>query len=302
MMKKSKTSKQGFEIFLRSRHKRVNKLLNKYLTAVREPKNLCEAMRYSVLGGGKRLRPLLVYAVGEMYGADLKVLDIPACAIEVIHSFSLIHDDLPAMDNDDLRRGKLTCHKAFDEATAILAGDALAIFAFQLINESEFLAPKQAVAMNKVLALAVGLRGMAGGQDMDVQSASNRLSAKKLEQMYLLKTGALLGAALKLGALAASVSDPKEFKILDQFAKNIGLAFQIQDDIFNIESSANKLGKNVGTDEKYHKITYPALVGIPVAKAKVKQLWQRAEKSLRQLKVNTQTLQALVAHIRQRDY
>jgi len=269
---------------------------------MREPKNLCAAMRYSVLNGGKRLRPLLVYAVGAMYGADLKVLDIPACAIEVIHSFSLIHDDLPAMDNDDLRRGKLTCHKAFDEATAILAGDALAIFAFQLINESKFLVPKQAVAMNKVLALAAGPRGMAGGQDMDVQSVNNKLSTKKLEQMYVLKTGTLLGAAVKLGALAANVSDPKEFKILDQFAKNIGLAFQIQDDIFNIESSADKLGKNVGTDKKCHKITYPVLVGMPAAKAKVKQLWQQAEKSLRQLKANTQTLQALVACVRQRDY
>ena len=135
-------------MFLRNRYKRVNKLLNKYL-AVHSPKNLCTAMRYAVLNGGKRLRPLLVYAVGEMYGANPKTLDIPACAIEMIHCFSLVHDDLPAMDNDDLRRGKLTCHKAFDEATAILAGDALAIFAFQIINESSFLTPAQAVTMSK---------------------------------------------------------------------------------------------------------------------------------------------------------
>ncbi|MEI8054735.1 MAG: farnesyl diphosphate synthase [bacterium] len=282
--------KQSFEIFLRSRYKRVNKFLNKYLSATREPKNLCMAMRYGVLSGGKRLRPFLVYAVGAMYGARLEALDIPACAIELIHSFSLIHDDLPAMDNDDLRRGKLTCHRAFDEATAVLAGDALAIFAFQLINESKFLAPKQAVAMSKALALAAGASGMAGGQDIDIQSVNNKLSEKKLEQMYLLKTGALLGAAVKLGALAANVSDPKEFKILDQFAKSIGLAFQIQDDIFDMESNADK------------KITYPVLVGAPAAKAKVKQLWQRAEKSLLQLKANTQTLQALVAYIMKRDY
>jgi len=203
--------KQSFEIFLRSRYKRVNKFLNKYLSATREPKNLCMAMRYGVLSGGKRLRPFLVYAVGAMYGARLEALDIPACAIELIHSFSLIHDDLPAMDNDDLRRGKLTCHRAFDEATAVLAGDALAIFAFQLINESKFLAPKQAVAMSKALALAAGASGMAGGQDIDIQSVNNKLSEKKLEQMYLLKTGALLGAAVKLGALAANVSDPKKF-------------------------------------------------------------------------------------------
>jgi farnesyl diphosphate synthase len=302
MLKKVKASKQSFEIFLRGRYKRVNTLLNKHLRALHRPKNLCMAMRYSVLGSGKRLRPLLVYAVGEMYGADLKVLDIPACAIEAIHSFSLIHDDLPAMDNDDLRRGKLTCHKAFDEATAILAGDALAVFAFQIINASKFLTPKQAVVMSKALALAAGSYGMAGGQDMDVQSANNRLSAKKLEQMYLLKTGALLGAAVKLGALAANVSNPKELKILEQFAENIGLAFQIQDDIFNIEGNANKLGKNIGTDKKYHKITYPALVGIPATKAKVSQLWQQAEQSLQQLKANTRILRALTAYIKQRDY
>jgi len=301
MMKKNKKSTQLFETFLRNRYKRVNKHLNKYL-AVRSPKNLCAAMRYAVLNGGKRLRPLLVYAVGEMYGAELKALDIPACAIETIHSFSLVHDDLPAMDNDDLRRGKLTCHKAFDEATAILAGDALAIFAFQIINESIFLTPTQAVVMSKVLSRASGVSGMAGGQDIDIQSTTKKLSINKLEQMYLLKTGSLLCAAARLGALTANVSDPKELKILDQFAKNIGLAFQIQDDIFNIESDAAKLGKNVGTDKKFNKVTYPALVGIPTAKAKVKQLWQKAESALQKLKANTHVLQALADHIKRRDY
>lgn len=299
-MKKNKKSEQLFEIFLRNRYKRVNKFLNKYL-AVRSPKNLCAAMRYAVLNGGKRLRPILVYAVGEMYGASTKVLDVPACAIETIHSFSLVHDDLPAMDNDDLRRGKLTCHKAFDEATAILAGDALAIFAFQIINESKFLTPTQAVAMSEFLSRASGSSGMAGGQDIDIQSVAKKLSTNKLEQMYLLKTGSLLCAAVRLGAMAANVSDPKELKVLDLFAKNISLAFQIQDDIFNIESEATKLGKNVGTDKKSNKITYPALVGIPAAKIKVKQLWQKAENALQKLKANTQILQALVDHIKQRD-
>ena len=299
-MMKNKKSEQPFEMFLHNRYKRVNKFLNKYL-AVRSPKNLCAAMRYAVLNGGKRLRPILVYAVGEMYGAKLKALDIPACAIEMIHSFSLVHDDLPAMDNDDLRRGKLTCHKAFDEATAILAGDALAIFAFQIINESKFLTPTQAVVMSKVLSRSSGVSGMAGGQDIDIQSTTKKLRTNKLEQMYLLKTGSLLCAAVRLGAMAANVSDPKELKTLDQFAKNIGLAFQIQDDIFNIESDVEKLGKNVGTDKKFNKVTYPALVGIPAAKAKVKQLWQKAQKILQKLKANAQILQALVDHIKQRD-
>lgn len=302
MTMNSKLHNREFKTFLCNRYKRVNKFLTKYLTATREPKNLCTAMRYGVLNGGKRLRPLLVYAVGEMYGANLKVLDVPACAIEMIHSFSLIHDDLPAMDNDDLRRGKLTCHKAFDEATAILAGDALAILAFQIINESKFLAPKQAVTMSRILASAAGSRGMAGGQDMDIRAINKKLSIKKLEQMYVLKTGVLLGAAVKLGALAANINDPREFKFLDKFAKNVGLAFQIQDDIFNIESNADKLGKNVGTDKKCNKTTYPALVGIPAATAKIGRLWQSAEKSLQKLQTNTRLLQELVAYIRQRDH
>lgn len=292
--------------FLRSRHKRVNTLLNKYLPVSSESKNLCAAMRYCVLNGGKRLRPLLVYAVGEAYGANLKALDAPACAIEMIHSFSLVHDDLPAMDDDDLRRGKLTCHKAFDEATAILAGDALSIFAFQIINESTFLEPKQSVLMSRTLAVAAGHNGMAGGQDIDVHSA-NQARAKarayhnKLEHMYLLKTGALLCAAVKLGALAANVYDQTELKFLEKFAESIGLAFQIQDDIFNIESSSAKLGKNVGTDKKCNKITYPILVGIPAATEKVKQLWVVAEKSLKQLKINTHILYEFLSWLEQRD-
>lgn len=285
-----------------ARYKRINKLLSAYLKTKREPKNLCAAMRYAVLKGGKRLRPLLVYVVGEMYGAPLKNLDVPACAIEMLHSFSLVHDDLPAMDNDSLRRGKPTCHKAFDEATAILAGDALAIFAFQIINESRFLTPKQAVAMSKVLASAAGPNGLTGGQDIDIQSTAKKLSVNKLEQMYLLKTGSLLCAAVKLGAIAANVTDQKELNSLNQFAKTVGLAFQIQDDLFNIEGNTIKLGKNIGTDKKHCKITYPALVGIPTAKTKVEQLWKSAKKSLQQLKTNPQPLQILVNHIRKRDY
>lgn len=283
--------------FLSTCYKRLNKLLSRYLTINSEAKNLCVAMRYSVLNGGKRLRPLLVYAIGAMYGAELKVLDAPACAIEMMHSFSLIHDDLPAMDDDDLRRGKPTCHTKFGEATAILAGDALAVFSFQIINESRYLTPVQAIAMNKILASAAGLNGMAGGQDLDMQSATKKLQALKLERMYLLKTGALLRAAVQLGAVAANIDNKKELKILDQFAQDIGLAFQIQDDILNIESSVAILGKNTGTDRKLHKNTYPVVVGMPAAKLKVEQLWQRAKKSLRQLQVPSEVLLNLLGSI-----
>lgn len=290
-----------FKKFLQSRLKRINNLLQKFLV-IHEPKNLHTAMHYAVLNGGKRLRPLLVYAVGEMYGADFKTLDTPACAIEMLHSFSLVHDDLPAMDNDDLRRGKPTCHKAFDEATAILAGDALAVLAFKIINESSFLTDKQAVAISKTLAETAGPDGLAGGQDIDIQSTNKKLDISELMNMYLLKTGSLFHAAIKLGAIASNVNDPKELKNLDQFAKNMGLAFQIQDDILNIESSVKKLGKNIGTDKKHNKITYPAIVGIPKAKTKVKQLWQNAEKSLQQLKVNHGILQEFVDYLKQRNH
>lgn len=300
-MKQSNRSPHVFTTFLSSRRKRVDRLLDRYLVE-RKDDNLATAMRYAVLNGGKRLRPLLVYTVGEAYGADLKTLDIPACAIEIIHSFSLVHDDLPAMDNDDLRRGKLTCHKAFGEATAILAGDALSVFAFQLISEAKTLEPQQALVMSKELALASGLGGMASGQDMDVHVVGKKLSASQQAQMYLLKTGALLKAAIKLGAIAANVNDKKELHLLDVIAKKIGLAFQIQDDIFDIESSAQKLGKSVGVDKNRNKTTYPVLVGIHKAKAKVRSLWRDVAKAVVQLQVSALTLTTLIDYIKRREY
>src|SRR3972149_1992100 len=293
-----------YERFLRDRRKRIEFLLNKYLRAISQdgPKELAEAMCYSVLGGGKRVRSLLIYAIGEIYQADIKVLDAPAVAIEMIHSFSLIHDDLPAMDDDNLRRGKPTCHIAFDEATAILAGDALAIGAFQVWSEAKALSAEKKVKIIKVLAQASGPRGMAGGQYIDLHAANKKLNVSKLEQMYLLKTGALISAAIKLGALAADVSGQKEIKYLEQFALNIGLAFQIQDDILNIESDVARLGKNIGTDSERNKITYPALVGMFAAKAKIKNLWSDAEKTLQKLKFKNCILQLLVDSIMRRDF
>ena len=293
-----------YERFLRDRRKRIEFLLNKYLRAISQdgPKELAEAMCYSVLGGGKRVRSLLIYAIGEIYQADIKVLDAPAVAIEMIHSFSLIHDDLPAMDDDNLRRGKPTCHIAFDEATAILAGDALAIGAFQVLSEAKVLSAEKKAKMIKVLAQASGPRGMAGGQYIDLHAANKKLNVSKLEQMYLLKTGALISTAIKLGALAADVSGQKELKYLERFALNIGLAFQIQDDVLNIESDVVRLGKNVGTDSEQNKITYPALVGMFAAKAKIKNLWSDAEKTLQKLKFKNTILQQLADSVMQRDF
>lgn len=293
-----------YKKLLQSRYTRINKLLAKHLSSLSGPDNLCQAMYYSVTNGGKRLRPLLVYVVGQMYGATLKSLDAPACAIEMIHCFSLIHDDLPAMDNDDLRRGKPTCHKAFNEATAILAGDALSVLAFQVINQSKALASKQIVLMNQTIALASGAEGMAGGQDLDIcfnSGKKNKITPEKLEVMYKLKTGALLSAAAKLGAIAANVTSIHEIKQLEKFIQTIGLAFQIQDDILNIESSAEKLGKNIGTDAKTNKITYPVLVGIKNAKIKLENLWCQADKNLQKLSVDIKLLQFLLTKIKHRE-
>ena len=257
--------------------------------------------RYSVLNGGKRLRPLLVYVVGAMYGANLKSLDVPACVLEILHSFTLVHDDLPCMDNDDLRRGKLTCHKKFDEASAILAGDALTIFAFQVLNNTKMLSSEQIVVMNRILVHALGTQGVAGGQDIDIYFSGKKLSVKGLEQMYELKTAALIGAAVKLGAIAAGVTDKKELYNLDQFAKNVGLAFQIHDDIFNIESTEKKLGKSIGTDCKHKKNTYPLLLSVDIAKNRMSNLYKTAEKFLHRLQVDSGLLLAYIEYVKQRD-
>ena len=254
---------------------RIEEVLARYLPQEnKEPINLHKAMRYAVLNGGKRLRPLLVYAVGESYGTRIENLDAAAAAIELVHVFSLIHDDLPAMDNDDLRRGKPTCHKAFGEATAILAGDALLILAFQILAEQN-LPPKIITAMIQTLAIASGSRGMTGGQDVDMQATGNKPSIKQLENMYILKTGALFVASVKLGALAAGINDENEFKKLEELARNYGLAFQIQNDILDIE--------NKGKDVENNKVTYPQIVGIEAAKKKILELQQTGNDKLRSL-------------------
>lgn len=296
-----------YKLFLYNRRKRAHDFLVQYLNKLTRDssKEFGAAIHYVVLNGGKRLRPLLVYAVGKMYGADLNALDVAASALELIHTFSLVHDDLPAMDNDDLRRGKPTCHIMFDEATAILVGDVLSIAAFQVLSESKFLSATQKVLMIQTLTKAAGAQGMANGQYIDLHVVGKRLRVAAIEKMYLLKTGALIGAAVRLGALAANVHNKKELLYLEQFAQKIGLAFQIQDDILNIVSTATHLGKNVGTDKAHNKITYPVVVGMNKARAKVKNLWQEADTILQKLAISSDKsniLQALVAHIMQRDF
>jgi farnesyl diphosphate synthase/geranylgeranyl diphosphate synthase type II len=229
---------------------------------------LLEAMRYSTLGGGKRVRPILVYATGEALGAPLDVLDCPAAAVELIHVYSLVHDDLPAMDDDELRRGRPTCHRAFDEATAILTGDALQARAFEVLaNSSSHVSPAAKLETLRVLADAIGTRGMAGGQAIDLEAVSQVLDESSLERMHRLKTGALIQASVLIGAISAGGISSAEQAALSTFGAEIGLAFQIQDDILDVEGTTQTLGKRAGADAERVKPTYVSVLGMDRARA-----------------------------------
>jgi len=239
---------------------------------------LREAMRYSALSGGKRLRPLLVYVTGESLGAPLEALDAPAAAVELIHAYSLVHDDLPAMDDDDLRRGRPTCHRAFDEATAILVGDALQALAFAVLAQGAEpgAAGAARLIMVRILARASGTSGMAGGQAIDLVSVGQSLGIEALENMHARKTGALIQCSVLLGAIAAGMTAGEEFAALERFGADIGLAFQIQDDILDVEGNAELLGKRTGADAARMKPTYPSTAGLPGARSRACELRDRA--------------------------
>jgi geranylgeranyl pyrophosphate synthase len=239
---------------------------------------LREAMRYSTLGGGKRLRPALVYLTGESFGAALTDLDAAAAAVELIHVYSLVHDDLPAMDDDDLRRGRLTCHRAYDEATAILVGDALQALAFSVLADDSLGAidPATRLSMIRTLARAAGTAGMAGGQAVDLAAVGQTLSVDAVENMHRRKTGALIKGSVLLGALGAGIDSGENFRALQLFGDEIGLAFQIQDDILDVEGDAAVLGKTTGADAALSKPTYPSTVGLPAARDRARGLRDRA--------------------------
>jgi farnesyl diphosphate synthase len=242
------------------------------------PQRLHAAQRYSVLGGGKRLRPLLVYCTGEALGLQPGALDAPAGAVELIHAYSLVHDDLPAMDNDDLRRGQPTTHRAFDEATAILAGDALQVLAFSLLarDRAAGVSPEARLKMIQILADASGTAGMAGGQSLDLSAVGRELNLEDLETMHRLKTGALIRASVLLAAACAPGLTTDEWNGLDGYSQDIGLAFQIQDDILDVEGSTEDLGKTIGADAARAKPTYPSVLGLPAAKSRARELQCRA--------------------------
>ena len=266
------------------------------------PSRLVEAMRYSSLLGGKRIRPALVYAAATALESDHSLADAAAAAVEFVHCYSLIHDDLPAMDNDDLRRGKPTVHRAFDEATAILAGDALQALAFQLLAEAPGIPADTRLAMVALLARSAGCDGMIAGQGIDMASVGLELDLSTLENMHRLKTGALISASVELGALSADCRDPQLLAALRHYARCIGLAFQVQDDVLDVVSDTAVLGKTQGADDARNKPTYVRLLGLEAAQRKAQDLIAEAIAALAPIRGDTSHLIALANFITSRQH
>jgi len=269
------------------------------------PARLHEAMRYSTLGGGKRMRPLLCHAAGAALGAEAQTLDVAACAVELIHAYSLVHDDLPCMDNDVLRRGRPTCHVEFDEATALLVGDALQTLAFQTLAEGNVPlnvpSHQRRLAMIALLAQASGSRGMAGGQAIDLAAVGTALTLEELEFMHIRKTGALIRAAVLLGAHCGE-ADEATIEALGHYANRAGLLFQVVDDILDAEGSTVTLGKTAGKDAAQDKPTYVSMLGLPRAKELAAQLRAQAHAALAACPVKTERLAALTDYIVDRSF
>ena len=294
-----------FQSRLETYQKRVNAALDKYLPTEDPPEHkLAEAIRYSVIGGGKRIRPAMVYAAGEAMGVSTDLLDIPACAVEMIHAYSLVHDDLPAMDDDDLRRGRPTCHKAFDEATAMLAGDALQALAYEILAKDDHveLTPEHRIEMLSLLTEASGAHGMAGGQAVDLASVGKHLTLAQLEQMHRLKTGALIRASVLLGGMCKQDVSKEEIDMLSEYALCIGLSFQIQDDILDVVSDTETLGKPQGSDEEQEKPTFPAIIGLEESRQRALEQHHLALKILEPLDKKGDSLRQLSAYIVERQF
>ncbi len=289
--------------WMQSHQQRVEQALSNRLpqTSDLSSAKLIEAMRYATLNGGKRLRALLVYATGEALEVNIELLDAAASAVEMIHAYSLVHDDMPIMDDDDLRRGRPTCHKAFDDATALLVGDALQTLAFESLCD-DVLSASQQSKMVKTLAQQSGALGMAGGQAIDLESVGQSLDLAALQSMHELKTGALIRASVRLGALACADVNDATLAKLDSYAHSIGLAFQVQDDVLDVVASTETLGKTQGADIALNKPTYPALLGLEAAEQKAADLIDQALAALDDLPYNTQTLTALAQFVVQRSH
>lgn len=276
----------GFDAKLVAWQQRIERELDARLPPANAlPQRLHDAMRYSVLGGGKRVRPALVYATAEALAMPFEMVDAAACAVELIHAYSLIHDDLPAMDDDDLRRGRPTCHKAFDEATAILAGDALQVLAFEILASDAAgpANPTQRLRLVTLLAHSSGTAGMAGGQAIDLSAVGRALSEPEIQEMHRRKTGALMRASVMMAAACSADLPVQDAAALDTYATALGLAFQIQDDLLDVEGDPALLGKATGADLQRGKPTYPLVIGVESARQKVRELHRAANDALSRL-------------------
>lgn len=298
-------AEQNFQTWSLSKQSRIERMLDITLPASDlAPFNLHSAMRYSTLGGGKRVRALLCYAAAELCETDIAIADAAAAAVELIHAYSLVHDDMPCMDDDDLRRGKPSCHKQYDEPTALLVGDSLQSLAFEVLSQPELFknanlhVDKQIIMLN-ILAKASGSKGMAGGQAIDLSAIGKPLSQMELESMHHLKTGALIQASVLLGALNGSAS---QLSAVRTFASNIGLAFQVVDDILDVEANSSTLGKTAGKDANSNKPTYVTILGLDVAKQHAQHLYENAIAALVPFDNSAQRLRELAGFISQRSF
>jgi len=288
--------------YLKNKNQQINVALEKILRDSQPPEPIVEAMKYSLMAGGKRIRPVLCIAAAEAVGGKPQAVLPAACALEMVHTYSLIHDDLPAMDNDDLRRGKPTCHVAFDEATAILAGDALLTLAFEVLSSVPISGETQALGWLKVIHIistAAGYRGMIQGQMLDMAAEGQDLTVDELKSMHALKTGTLIEASLLCGAVLADARK-RQMEVLGTYARNIGLAFQVTDDILNVEGNPKVMGKAAGTDELREKSTYPALLGIKTSRQYARNLVDEALQVLEGFDKEAAPLRALAMYIIER--
>lgn len=284
--------------FLQRCQQRVSKRLGEALDSEIASSSLLEAMRYACLGGGKRIRPVLAYGSALAVGGELANADDAAAAIELIHCYSLVHDDLPAMDDDDLRRGQPTVHKAFDEATAILVGDGLQSLAFQILSAgSDNIDAHKRLAMVQLLSKAAGATGMVGGQSLDFEAVGVKLDIQQLEQMHSLKTGALIRCAVLLGGMSCPSTSDAQMAALGSYADNIGLAFQVQDDILDVIGDTSQLGKPQGSDSDKNKPTYVSLLGLEQAKALADSLSDKAIAALEDFPASADPLRELAAFV-----
>jgi len=289
--------------YLGEKIRRINAALESVLNTSEQPDRLLEAMAYSLMAGGKRFRSVLCVAAAEAVGGDLDDVLPAACALEMVHTYSLIHDDLPAMDDDDMRRGQLTCHKAFDEATAILAGDALLTLAFQTLSSNESANKQQAAKWLHVIQLisnAAGYCGMIQGQMLDIGAEGCQLTVNELKSIHRLKTGALIEVSIRCGAELAGANS-KQIQTLGSYARKIGLAFQVTDDILNVEGDPAIMGKAVGTDKLHHKSTYPSLLGVEESKIFANKLIEDALRALVSFDRKAEPLRAIARYIVERE-